>query len=280
MTTGGERHWVLLSEQPNQPSKGYNSEVLARGESVVEEQKGILGTSQGSVQPTSVTEVPTASVTGEQVSIFSSSSYDSGRALIRAGSNIAIEETLVTDIQMMGTGPFGQLMTSDSSYRGKRKGAEKYSGDFPDVHIDHCYHPEEYFNEILDCIREPCSVDQYRAHPALLAPAPTMEEWRAQKGIAVDGSSRPPSKKRKAQEFVLPITHLSDMPRWTPKINLIKLAQEVVAVASNRTLRTTTDTGPSPLQPSDGLLQVEDSPFIQGSGASASKAHPSRSRLK
>ncbi|PON31443.1 hypothetical protein TorRG33x02_357820, partial [Trema orientale] len=89
--------------------------------------------------------------------------------------------------------------------RSKRKGFERYSGDFLDCQIEQCYHPEEYYSEIIADMREPCEVDQFQAHQALLAPFPTPAEWRAQKGINEDGSRRPPSKKRKAQSFVIPL---------------------------------------------------------------------------
>ncbi|PON62458.1 hypothetical protein PanWU01x14_137790 [Parasponia andersonii] len=56
--------------------------------------------------------------------------------------------------------------------------------------------------------------DQYQAHQALLAPAPSMEEWRAHRGLTIDGLRKSPSRKRKAQPFILPIAYPTDMSQW------------------------------------------------------------------
>ncbi|PON68498.1 hypothetical protein PanWU01x14_094690 [Parasponia andersonii] len=54
-----------------------------------------------------------------------------------------------------------------------------------------------------------------------------MEEWRAQIGLTIDGLRKSPSRKRKAQPFILLIAHPSDMPQWGSKLDLANLTQAI-----------------------------------------------------
>ncbi|PON97136.1 Zinc knuckle CX2CX4HX4C [Trema orientale] len=150
----------------------------------------------------------------------------SEQALTLYRSYLPTEEIHETDIQMLGT---DQKDVSLVCSRRKRKGDEKYSGEFPDILIDHCYYPEEYFNDIIDY-----------------------------------GSKRPPSRKRKAQEFILPIAHLSDMPKWAPRLNLVQLAQQVQAISANEGQSFSVSFEGSSSSAIDTPLQIEPSPFTRG----------------
>ncbi|PON34474.1 hypothetical protein PanWU01x14_343970, partial [Parasponia andersonii] len=107
---------------------------------------------------------------------------------------ISLEDSSVGDIQMMETDPIGQRRPQGVQTRTGRKFDFKYLGDLLDILIDHCCRPESYFNEILDCTMASCSVDQFQA---LLAPAPSRAECRAQRGNGEDGPLQPKSRKRK-----------------------------------------------------------------------------------
>ncbi|PON40303.1 hypothetical protein TorRG33x02_340670 [Trema orientale] len=122
----------------------------------------------------------------------------------------AFEENTAIEIQMVEAD--GDSQSQRKFDREKRKGAMKYRGNFSDILSDHCYYLEEYFNDILEEMLATCEVDQYQAHQALLTPAPSVEEWRAQRSLTMDGLRKSLSHKRKAQPFILLIVHPSDMP--------------------------------------------------------------------
>ncbi|PON90931.1 Zinc knuckle CX2CX4HX4C [Trema orientale] len=186
-------------------------------------------------------------------------------------------ETSVMEIQMVETNESGQGPRQFD--RKQRKGAAKYGGTFPDILIDRCYHPEEYFNDILEEMMSPCEVDQYRAHQALLTPAPTMEEWRAQRGLSLEGPIMP-SLKRKAQSFILPIAHPSDMPQWPTKLDVAKLAQSVAAIQSGSAVDTQAESAahqsPLPISPA----QFSHGSYSLGSTSSSRGRWKQRARAK
>ncbi|PON68593.1 Zinc knuckle CX2CX4HX4C [Parasponia andersonii] len=149
---------------------------------------------------------------GDQRRLYvTSSSLESDANLRYQGKRYTNEEIMETEVQVVEHMSPGQSFAEFC--REKRGKVVKYAGLFPDVLIDLCYHPEEYYNDILEEMLEPSPVIRFKAHQAILNPAPSMEEWRAQQGIGLDGARISPSRKRKVQEFILPIPYPTDMPQ-------------------------------------------------------------------
>ncbi|PON81066.1 hypothetical protein TorRG33x02_231840 [Trema orientale] len=116
----------------------------------------------------------------------------------------------------------------------------------------------------------PCEVHQFQAHQAFLSPVPTMDEWRAQRGLTLGGLLQSPSHKRKAQSLVLPIPHPSNMPHWAPKLDFAKLAQAVVVIESCKGAEESSMSSASPLA-NQTPLSISPGQFTYGS-------YPIRSR--